>query len=452
MSPRRVNLVATAALVVSSACTSTRASTSEIVHFDTVPPTTAPAPTTRATSTPVATTSTTEVGVTDPTLAARGPVALPAFDAVVESFLRAKGALGASVAIAKGGRLMYVRAYGARSRITDDPVTVSSRFDLASVSKVFAAAAVMRLVDAGRLHLDDKLLAVVGDRLTLPAGYDPRLADTTIGQLLGHTSGVRENPPMGPVGSASCIDTITHALSRPFSVSPGTFLYSNVNYCLLGVVLEAVLHVPWETAVHQLVLDPAGAPAIQLAHTGMVGPNDVDHRSGLGPTGDNPTYLEALGPGAQWAGTAADVVRVLDALDPNRAGGADLLSPGALAAMTARPSAAMPSLDIDSGAIDGAPAAGEGPPASADTPTTAVPAGRWYGLGLMTWDGGASWGHSGSLPMARNLAIHEADGTTWCILVYGSFDDHADALLRTMHSAMATVIDWPGGDLGPAVP
>jgi hypothetical protein len=112
----------------------------------------------------------------------------------------------------------------------------------------------------------------------------------------------------------------------------------------------------------------------------------------------------------------------------------------------------MPSLDIDSGAIDGAPAAGEGPPASADTPTTAVPAGRWYGLGLMTWDGGASWGHSGSLPMARNLAIHEADGTTWCILVYGSFDDHADALLRTMHSAMATVIDWPGGDLGPAVP
>jgi CubicO group peptidase (beta-lactamase class C family) len=346
--------------------------------------------------------------------------------------------------------LIYARAYGARDRITNDPVEVSSRFDLASVSKVFAAAAVMRLVDAGRLHLDDKLLAVVGDRLALPAGHDPRLADTTIGQLLGHTSGVRENPAMGPVGSGSCIDTVANTLRRPFSVAPGTFLYSNVNYCLLGVVLEAVLRVPWETAVHQLVLDPAGAPAIQLGHTSVVGPNDVDHRSGLGPTGDNPTYLEALGPAAQWAGTAADVVRVLDAIDPDTAGGPGLLSRGALAAMTARPSAAMPPLDIDS--PDTASASADNPSPTADPPTTTAPAGRWYGLGLMTWDGGASWGHSGSLPMARNLAIHQADGTTWCILVYGSFDDHADVLLRTMHSAMAAVTEWPTRDLGPQVP
>jgi D-alanyl-D-alanine carboxypeptidase len=251
---------------------------------------------------------------------------------------------------------------------------------------------------------------------------------------------------MGPVGSGSCIDTIEHALGRPFSVSPGTFLYSNVNYCLLGVVLEAVLHVPWDTAVHQLVLDPAGAPAIQLAHTDVVGPNDVDHRSGLGPTGDNPTYLEALGPAAQWAGTAADVVRVLDALDPDTAGGAGLLSRGALAAMTARPAAAMPSLDIES------TGSGDDPSPTTGTSATTAPAGRWYGLGLMTWDGGASWGHSGSLPMARNLAMHQADGTTWCILVYGSFDDHASVLLRTMQSAMAAVTDWPTADLGPEIP
>jgi D-alanyl-D-alanine carboxypeptidase len=454
MSRRRDCIVATAVLVVSSACASTRASTSEAVRFDTVPPTTSAPSTTRPTPTvaPTTTTTTTEAVMTGPTLAARGPVELPAFDAVVEQFLRARGALGASVAIARGGRLVYARAYGARSRVTEDPVDVSSRFDLASVSKVFAAAAVMRLVDAGRLHLDDKVLAVVGDRLVLPAGHDPRLADTTIGQLLGHTSGVRANPAMGPVGSGSCIDTIDHALNRPFSVAPGTFLYSNVNYCLLGVVLEAVLHVPWETAVHQLVLDPAGARAVQLAHTGVVGPSDVDHRSGLGPTGDNPTYLEALGPGAQWAGTAADVVRVLDALDPDTTGGTGLLSRGALAAMTARPAAAMPSIDIDSPDSGGALAGADGSSSTVDTPTTMLPAGRWYGLGLMTWDGGASWGHSGSLPMSRNLAIHEADGTTWCILVNGSFDDQATALLRTMHSAMAAVTDWPTGDLGAAVP
>jgi D-alanyl-D-alanine carboxypeptidase len=439
MPGRRISIVATAALVITGACASTRASTSEAVHFDTVPATTAPpaTTTTHASSTIAASTT---------TLGAQGPVVLPAFDAVVEQFVRAKGALGASVAIAKGGRLIYARGYGVRSRLTDDPVGVGSRFDLASISKVFAAAAVMRLVDAGRLHLDDRLLAVVGGRLTLPDGHDPRLADTTIGQLLGHTSGVRASPSMGPVGAGSCRDTIAHALSRPFSVLPGTFLYSNVNYCLLGVVLEAVLNIPWETAVHQLILDPAGAAATQLAHTGVVGARDVDHQSGLGPTGDNPTYLEALGPAAQWSGTAADVVRVLDAMDSGAAGGAGLLSRGALAAMTAQPSAATPSIDVesvDTSSTDAAPAA---------APTTAVPAGRWYGLGLMTWDGGASWGHSGSLPMARNLAIHQPDGTTWCILVYGSFDDHADVLLRTMHAAMGAVTAWPTGDIGPDVP
>ena len=107
----------------------------------------------------------------------------------------------------------------------------------------------------------------------------------------------------------------------------------------------------------------------------------------------------------------------------------------------------MPSLDIES-----TESGGDDPSPTADTSTTMPPAGQWYGLGLMTWDGGASWGHSGSLPMARNLAIHQADGTTWCILVYGSFDDHADVLMRTMHSAMAAVTDWPTADLGPQIP
>jgi CubicO group peptidase (beta-lactamase class C family) len=445
MSRGRVRIVATAVLLVSSACASSRASTPEAVHFDRVAPTTAAAPTTRPATTVMTTTTTTEAPTTDQALTARGAVARPSFDAVIVHFLRARGALGASVAISRGGRLVYARAYGSRDLVTGGPVDVSSRFDLASISKVFAAAAVMRLVDAGRLHLDDKLLAVVGDSLVLPAGHDARLANTTIGQLLGHTSGVRSHPDMGPVDSRSCADAIVAALSRSFSVTPGSFLYSNVNYCLLGAVLEAVLKVPWETAVHQLVLDPAGAGAVQLAHTGVVGPNDVDARSGLGPTGDNPTYLEALGPAAQWAGTAADVVRVLDALGPDAAGDAGLLSHGALAAMTARPSASMPSL-----AIDADPSAETAPTLA--TTTTLATAGRWYGLGLMTWDGGASWGHSGSLPMARNLAVHQADGTTWCILVYGSFADHANALLHVMQSAMGTVTDWPTADLGSHVP
>src|SRR3954466_6057656 len=102
MSNRRVCIVATAAVVIASACASTRASTSEAVHFDTVPATTvAPATTTtHASSTTVASTT---------TLGAQGPVVLPPFDAVVEQFLRSKGALGASVAIAKGGRLIHAR-------------------------------------------------------------------------------------------------------------------------------------------------------------------------------------------------------------------------------------------------------------------------------------------------------------------------------------------------------
>lgn len=443
---RGQSTIAVAVALLTTACTASNATTTETVPFvtvvPTVPTTETPAPTRTL---PVSSATTTQPAAPVASLSARGPVELAAFDAVLEETLQRKGAIGASVAVARGGKLVYARAYGSRDRTTGAPVELGSRFDLASLSKVFVAAAVMRLVDEGRLHLDDKLLDVVGDRLVLPPSHDPRLADTTIRQLLGHTSGIREHPDMGPVGATSCDDTIDHALQRGMSVAPGTFLYSNVNYCLLGRVVEAVLDEPWETAVHELVLDPAGAAHVQLAHTGYVSPGDVDHVAGLGPTGDNPTYLEALGPAAQWAGSAADVVRVLDALDPEQNDGARLISAAALATMTARPATATATDVVDDGT------AGSIDP-TVTTSTAMSIAERWYGLGLMAWDGGASWGHSGSLPMARNLAMHQADGTTWCILVYGSFDDHTDVLLRAMRTALSTVTEWPTADLGPAVP
>jgi hypothetical protein len=79
---------------------------------------------------------------------------------------------------------------------------------------------------------------------------------------------------------------------------------------------------------------------------------------------------------------------------------------------------------------------------------------RAYGLGLWLEDGGTAWGHTGSLQQARAMVLHEADGTTWAILVNGKLDDHAAKLMDVMRRAIATVptASWPAGDLSPDLP
>ena len=105
-------------------------------------------------------------------------------DAAAEEWLARSGAPSTSIAVVQNGVLSYAHAYGNAQLAPDVAATVTMRYPIDSVSKEFTAAAVLLLVEKGKLSLDDKV-----------EKWFPDLGDAskvTVRQLLTHTSGLRD--------------------------------------------------------------------------------------------------------------------------------------------------------------------------------------------------------------------------------------------------------------------
>lgn len=146
---------------------------------------------------------------------------------------------GAQVAVWFDGKVQFSKAYGLSNLDTGEPLTTSHLFRVASHSKTFTATAVMQLVEAGTLRLDDTAGAWVPE---LAEAGSP-LATTTVRELLSHSAGVIRDG----------VDATFWAHSRPFpnqeellnlAIREGavrqpeaTFKYSNIGYSLLGLII-----------------------------------------------------------------------------------------------------------------------------------------------------------------------------------------------------------------------
>jgi D-alanyl-D-alanine carboxypeptidase len=146
---------------------------------------------------------------------------------------------GAQVAVWFGGALQFSKAYGVANIDTGEPLTTAHLFRIASHSKTFTATAVMQLVEAGKLRLDD----TAGAWLPALAEAGSPLAAATVRHLLAHSAGVRRDG----------VDATYWALNRPFpdeaalldlALREGTvrqpdatFKYTNIGYGLLGLII-----------------------------------------------------------------------------------------------------------------------------------------------------------------------------------------------------------------------
>ncbi|MFZ0216924.1 MAG: serine hydrolase domain-containing protein [Candidatus Dormiibacterota bacterium] len=172
---------------------------------------------------------------------------------------------GIQVAIAHGDRVLLSRAYGVADLAQGTPLTTEHRFRIASHSKMFTATALLLLQERGALALDDR----VGRWLDwLPAG-EGELGRVTLRQLVSHAAGVIRDG----------VDNGFWQLERPFPdearfrsllerasvvYAPNVrFKYSNFGFTLLGLVVERVSGVPYNTFVREQVVEALG-----LAGTG----------------------------------------------------------------------------------------------------------------------------------------------------------------------------------------
>lgn len=384
---------------------------------------------------------------------------LESYDRLVPRLMAKWGIPGGAVAVAKDGRLVLARGYGEADTELHTPVRPTSRFRLASISKPITSAAVLRLVEQGRLDLDDKVFGRLS-RFKIPAVPvgDPRLQEITIRQLLRHTGGWdREksfDPMFRPGQIAAAMDVrppaeteaiIRYMLRQRLDHDPGTtYAYSNFGYCLLGRVIEEATGLSYEEAVRRLVLDPCGIHTMRLGRTrrrdrapGEVvyyhhAPRELASSVFLDPPKRVPWpyggfYLEAMDSHGAWIGSAVDLMRFVTKLDGSR--GIPLLRPETLKLMTERPA-------ISHG-------------------------NAFYALGWSIRPVGhdANWWHGGSLPGTSTLLVRtargeprtsQAPGLAWAALFNLRPKDRAGfraELDATLWRAAGEVQHWPEGDL-----
>lgn len=226
---------------------------------------------------------------------------------------------GCALAVAYRGRIVLEAAFGHADLAAGEALTPRHRFRVASHSKSFTAAAILKLREQGRLKLDDR----AGEHV---AGLHPAIASVTIGQLLSHSAGIaRDGPDCAYwVDRAAFLDeaSLRAELSEAPAIDANTRLkYSNHGFGLAGLVIEAVTGEPFAAWIGREIVAAAGLEettpdtplpdAAQFAR-GHGGKTLLGRR--LVFPGDQPT--RALAPATGFVSTAADLARFFAQLSP----------------------------------------------------------------------------------------------------------------------------------------
>jgi len=179
-------------------------------------------------------------------------------DSVFHAFDRTESP-GCALGIYRDGQIVYARGYGMANLELGVPITPRTVFDIGSISKEFAATAIVLLQREGKLSLSDDVRRYFPE---LP----PYAADVSIRNLLNHTSGIRDMFVMmnlqgrsfdGVADTVDYLRVITRSTETNFPI--GTrYLYSNSGFALLGQLVYRVSHQSLPAYLRQNVLDPLG--------------------------------------------------------------------------------------------------------------------------------------------------------------------------------------------------
>ena len=179
----------------------------------------------------------------------------PLIEQVVASFEMA----GLAIGIVLFDEVVYAKGFGVKHLETREPVTATSLFHLASVSKPFVATAIMQLAEQGKLDLD----APVVRYLPYFALDDERYPSITVQQMLSHTSGMPDeemyywDQPQYDEGALERY--VRHLATASLLFAPGErFAYSNIAYEVLGDLIAKVSGHSFEESIRRHLLRPLG--------------------------------------------------------------------------------------------------------------------------------------------------------------------------------------------------
>jgi CubicO group peptidase (beta-lactamase class C family) len=226
------------------------------------------------------------------------------------------------VLLAKDGVSLFEQAYGYANRASESSNNLDTKFNMASVGKMFTAVAIMQLIQEGKLSLDDYVIDLIPDYPNKDAA-----SKITVQQLLTHTSGLGDIfTDAYQKSDQSQYRTLESYLSifadKPLQFEPGEkYAYSNAGFIVLGLIIENVTGEDYYQYVDKNIFDPAG-----MTDTGFYSESDNVSNMALGYTNrvklseaDDGTRTVAphLGTGTSAGGvysTVADMLRFSEAL------------------------------------------------------------------------------------------------------------------------------------------
>jgi len=383
-------------------------------------------------------------------------------DSLVQAFRLKWGIPGVTVALAKDGKLVYMRGFGFADQSGAEVLQPYHMFRLASVSKPITSIAIMKLMEGGLLTLNDHVFGPGGILNADPyiAGAtvsDTRIYDITVRNCLEHTTGWNREVPMVPnppppytspvglsdpkefplyvtatLGEANPVTPramVKFLLQRGLDYTPGTqWHYGNSEYGILTLVVEQLTGMSYEDYVRSVIMEPIG---IYDMHIGKSLKADKIEREGEYNAADG-TILSSYGTGqlvpyhygglniesatgfAGWIASARDLVRLIVAVDrfPTKP---DILLPATIDTMTTP------------GALNSTSAKG------------------WF------IDAPGTWEHDGDYPGHQSFVLRTGSGFVWAIIVnrrdYNTHASQTNDMVALSHNCINAATSLPTYDL-----
>lgn len=367
-------------------------------------------------------------------------------DHIIEKFLRKWSLTGASVAIVKDDRLIYAKGLGYADKEKKILATPTHSFRVASISKLITAIAIMKLAEDGSISIDDHVFGKTGILNTAPyTGYtDKRFNDITVRHLLIHEGGWHSKYGdqmfmphyiarfMGEKLPISDETIIRFALKKGLHYTPGSASsYSNLGYCILGKIIEKVSGMPYSEYVQRQILEPLNIYGMHITSNRFANkkPHEVKFYDAPGaptrlsvysssvyaPRTYEGTDFEALGAAGGWSASAAQLMRLLTAVD-GHAIIEDILSCNSIDTMT-----------------------------YLENPDK-------FGFGWMHSDNMGNWWRTGTLSGTSAFMMRRCDGISFAFVTNTSTNRGAKFaydIKEMMTEAIDSINWWPNEDLFP---
>ena len=200
-------------------------------------------------------------------------------DAVTEQAITDGLIPGAVIIIGHDGRIVYRKAHGMRALVpAREKVTLDTIYDIASLTKVVATTpAIMKLYEQGKIKIDDPVTKYLPE-------FQGGKSTITIRNLMTHFSGLRPDLDIDPAWSGYDAGIRKALIDKPAGPPGQNFVYSDINFELLGEVVRRVSGKPLDQFAREQIFEPLGMhdttfkPAASL--TARIAPTEIDPATG----------------------------------------------------------------------------------------------------------------------------------------------------------------------------